>query len=235
MPWQGSASVPFVISAPSPRLRVSLNLETNATVIAPVATLDLAGTVLDFAGAPAAANMTTQTLRPLLIPHVANVTPPRAYVSSGLQSWRLVVMTHPANGHALKLVCCKGPCPGQPSNSTDRRGAADADWAPRVRRNQIGGGSAPPRSSTDTGGEAPSFTTLLYDTTVDPFDMEDVSSSCECRRGRRRPPSHHFYTVFALVFFFADPHAVTVMKQLLPNGWCGSVSAGGKRGIPFAS
>lgn len=181
MPWQGSASVPLVISAPSPKLRASLGLASNATVAAPVATLDIAGTALDFAGASAASNMTTQTLRPLLVIHSGNVTPTRAYVSSGLQSWRLVVMSHPANGHALKLVCCKGPCPGQPKNSTLGSGTVDADWTPILRRVQGGrrAHSVNARSDASVTAADAAFTLLLYDTTVDPFDMEDVSSSCE--------------------------------------------------------
>ena len=181
MPWQGSASVPLVISAPSPKLRASLGLAANATIAVPVATLDVAGTVLDFAGASAAANMTSHTLRPLLVNHGGNVTPTRAYVSSGLQSWRLVVMTHPANGHALKLVCCKGPCPGQPKNSTQGSGKVDADWAPILRRVQGGRRAHSVSALSDVTGTVAdaAFSLLLYDTTVDPFDMEDVSSTCE--------------------------------------------------------
>ena len=173
MPWQGSASVPFVIAAPSLQLRESLGLAAGGIVDVPVGTLDIAGTALDIAGVPAAANMTTVSLRPLLVNHGSNSTPPRPFVSSGLAQWRLVVMTHPANGHALKLVCCKGPCPGQPTNSSSGgRGLVDSDWAPRFLPVD---GVVHGQNQTS----APQWTHLLIDTTIDPFDMVDVSATCE--------------------------------------------------------
>ena len=204
-PWQGSASVPFVIAAPSPALRSALNLASNATVDAPVATIDIGGTALDFANASAVANMTTQSLRPLLITQGGNATPPRAFVSSGLAQWRLVVMTHPANGHALKLVCCSGPCPGQPTaNSSYSRGFVDSEWA-AIGQLQHWPARAPDSTqgsrdaSAASSGSTTAWTKLLYDTTVDPFDTTDVSSTY--------------------------PHAVQVMTQLLPPGWCGRAGA----------
>lgn len=197
MPWQGSASVPFVIAAPSLQLRESLGLAAGAIVDVPVGTLDIAGTALDMAGVPAAANMTTVSLRPLLVNHGSNSTPPRPFVSSGLAQWRLVVMTHPANGHALKLVCCKGPCPGQPTNSSSGGHGQDQTLAPQ-------------------------WTQLLIDTTLDPFDMVDVSVTCELQTVD--PGLVRLYRFCFTSTVAADPHAVTVMKQLLPPGWCGSAA-----------
>ena len=198
MPWQGSVSVPFVVAAPSAELRASLNLASNVAVAAPVTTMDIGGTVLDFAGAVAVANMTTLSLRPLLLENGGyNSTPPRPFVSSGLGSWRAVVMTHPANGNALKLVCCRGPCNGQPK--VNGSGFVDEDWASRVlpvSSNIMRQVSRQPLDGSDF--EAPQWTKLLYDTTSDPFDMTDVSVTY--------------------------PHAVDIMTQLLPPVWCGSAS-----------
>ena len=108
MPWQGSISVPLFISGPG--------LQTNATVSLPVATMDVAGTVLDLAGVPPASGMTTMSLLGFVNGSAASPTPYRPFVASGLGGWRAVVKTRSEGTY--KLVCCRsatGLCDGQPS------------------------------------------------------------------------------------------------------------------------
>eukprot|EP00948_MAST-09A_sp_MAST-9A-sp1_P003640 g3640.t1 len=128
-PWQGSSSVPLVCKGPGIRQGVSLKL--------PVATMDLAATFIDYGKGKKPSGMTSQSLRTLL--EKGEDKQYRGYISSGLQSfafnetfesattrmgsqqevnskyqkgysWRMVV----ESGSNLKLVCCKGKCPGSP-------------------------------------------------------------------------------------------------------------------------
>ncbi len=189
MPWQGSVSVPLVILGPE--------LPAGATVGDPVSTMDIAGTVLDFAGlAPDTANgMTTVSLRPFLSPS-PNASAYRTHVSSGLSSWRAVVVTR-ESGMRLKLVCCRGRCPGQPGNATHPAeggfvgdSGEDEDRYPSALLGE--GGSGKGRGADPT---APN-TLLLFDIDADPFDMQDISKS--------------------------KPDAVRAMTAMLPTGWCGA-------------
>ena len=116
MPWQGSASVPLVFSAPA------LGIGQGKVVAGvPVATLDIAGTLLDFAGSMPAQGMTTQSLKGVLLGTGAYNRP---FVSSGLGAWRMVLEgnTSATAPHLWKFVCCRGACPGAPSNSTSGTG-----------------------------------------------------------------------------------------------------------------
>ncbi len=129
-PWQGALNVPLVCAGPG--------IRRNVTVEVPVATIDIGATVLDIAGAwqyRDASRMTARSFRGLLEqgdPSVRN----RTFIHSGLQntnfqgetrnpqgpagrdfSFRLVVSEQ--NGPPVstyKFVCCKGACPGAPSN-----------------------------------------------------------------------------------------------------------------------
>ena len=127
MPWQGSASVPLLVSAPA------LGLPAGASVDAPVSTLDIAGTVLDYAGVAPAPSMAAASLRSFL---QAAPPPPqyRPFVASGLGSWRAVVQTRA--GVDYKLVCCRGACPGAPRNASAAAGGGAPDtallYAPRA-------------------------------------------------------------------------------------------------------
>ena len=103
VPWQASISVPLVCFGPG----IAPGIEHSG----PVTTLDLGGTFMDLAGTKANADMTTQSLRPLLM----GGEPTRDYVSSGLDNWRLVVQQ--IEGVSYKLVCCRGPC-AEPKSST---------------------------------------------------------------------------------------------------------------------
>ena len=126
LPWQGSASVPLLVSAPA------LGLPAGAAVDAPVATLDIAGTVLDYAGvAPAPSMAGVASLRSFL--QTAPPPPPyRPFVASGLGSWRAVVQTRA--GVDYKLVCCRGACPGAPHNASAPGAGGDTAllYAPRA-------------------------------------------------------------------------------------------------------
>jgi arylsulfatase A-like enzyme len=150
-PWQGSVSVPLVISAPS------LGVPSGLVVNRPVATLDIAGTVLEYAGVQPDPNlnMTTRSLRPLF----TNASVPEAYrtvISSGLSKWRMVVQLRNATDKApvLKFICCDGKCPGQPPNATTVLHTAALDELNR------------------TGPHA--WVKLMYEPVTDPFDSENV-------------------------------------------------------------
>ena len=78
-PWEGSAHVPLMCKGPG--------IVKGQTVTRPVATMDMAGTFLDFADAKPAAGMTTQSFRSLLEGN-AEATDYRSYVSSGLNNFR---------------------------------------------------------------------------------------------------------------------------------------------------
>lgn len=152
-PWNGAASVPLVILGPG--------LPAGASVTVPVSTMDIAGTVLDFAGLKPAPGMTTQSLRPLL----GRSGTYRSYVSSGLGAWRSVAMLRP-DGTNLKLVCCHGQCPGQPRNdSTVFIAEGDEDEYAGVVRG---------RAAASSSSSAAKDTMLLFDLDADPFDMNNL-------------------------------------------------------------
>lgn len=158
MPWQGSVSVPLVILGPG--------LPEGADVGDPVGTMDIAGTVLDLAGVAPAANMTTVSLLPFL---GGNGTY-RSFVSSGLSNWRAVVMKRP-DGSRLKLVCCKGTCPGEPRNDTSVFVGDDVRNYPAATEGQRVHTAAAIDYATAAS------TVLLFDVDADPFDMDNLASS----------------------------------------------------------
>ena len=123
----------------------------------PVATLDIAGTFLDFAGILHAATagespMTTVSLRGLLAGAPDAVAQYRPFVSSGLGKWRMVVAQSPrwADQATYKLVCSNGSFWGPPST------------LPQALRPGGDGG----------GG----IFRVLYNTSSDPSDMKEMSS-----------------------------------------------------------
>ena len=82
-PWEGSAHVPLMCSGPG--------IAKGQTVTIPVATMDMAGTFMDFADATPEPHMTTQSFRGLLEGKSGAVQDYRPYVSSGLNNFRMVV------------------------------------------------------------------------------------------------------------------------------------------------
>ncbi|KAJ1455338.1 alkaline-phosphatase-like protein [Pelagophyceae sp. CCMP2097] len=143
VPWQGAISVPLVCSG--------LDVRRGATVDAPVATIDVGATLLDYAAVSPAAGMTATSLRGALSSAAPELN--RTYVHSGLQShpfgfvprdqdfdFRVVVAQ--LGGSVFKLVCCAGSCPGAPSNAP--------------------------------GPDADGYTRLLFDTVADPWDLQDL-------------------------------------------------------------
>ena len=134
----------------------------------PVATLDIAGTFLDFAGILHAATagrespMTTMSLRGLLAGAPDAVARYRPFVSSGPGKWRMVVAqsplsaggsggaaTHP-DAATYKLVCSNGSFWGPPST------------LPQALR---------PGGDGDGG-----IFRVLYNISDDPSDMHEMSS-----------------------------------------------------------
>ena len=130
-PWQGALNVPLVCAGPGIRGNVSLEV--------PVATIDIGATVLDIGGAWKYRDpkMTAQSFRGLLEGMDVSARY-RTVVQSGLQksdfgkeekhanavsaqnrdfSFRLAVseMAGPP-ASAYKFICCRGRCPGAPSN-----------------------------------------------------------------------------------------------------------------------
>lgn len=107
-PWEGAAHVPLMCMGPG--------ILANHTVTVPVATMDMAGTFMDFAGTNPAAGMSTRSLRPLLEGKGAQEGNYRDFVSSGLSNFRLVVQQQD-DGTQYKYICCKGACPSAPSTA----------------------------------------------------------------------------------------------------------------------
>lgn len=108
-PWEGSAHVPLICMGPG--------IKSGATVTYPVATMDMAGTFMDFAGVSPAPGMTTKSFRPLLEGKSVNQSNYRPYVSSGLSNFRMVVWEDPDSQRQWKYICCKGQCPNPPSTA----------------------------------------------------------------------------------------------------------------------
>jgi arylsulfatase A-like enzyme len=158
MPWQGSVSVPLIASAPALGVRVATVQGT------PVATMDIAGTLLELAGAVPAQGMTTRSFANVLkgAPGSAYERP---FVSSGLANWRMVVQTQ--GPRMWKYICCQGACPGAPSNATGTGAAAlgfvDEEW--RAAFTQAG---------KEETGEGAAPTRLLYDVMTDAFDERNL-------------------------------------------------------------
>ena len=160
MPWQGSASVPLLFVGPG--------VPAGAALAEPVATLDIAGTVLDYAGVARAAGMTTRSLRGAL----TGGAPPRSHVSSGLGTWRSVLQTPPANASAIfKLVCCRGACPGG-DGSAPYVGGDARDYAGLL---PAGARVYAPVSGAAGGGAATDIV-KLFEVVSDPFDLYDVAA-----------------------------------------------------------
>ena len=82
-PWEGSAHVPLACMGPG--------ITAGAVIDIPVATMDMAGTFIDYAGATIASGMSTRSLRPLLENRSNAVEHYRSFVSSGLSNFRMVV------------------------------------------------------------------------------------------------------------------------------------------------
>jgi hypothetical protein len=160
-PWEGSAHVPLLCYGPG--------IAKGGTVSVPVATLDMGGTFLDYAGADPVVGMSTRSLRPLLeaaggggggggggsvgsadANTSAAVAAYRGFVSSGLANFRLVVQAHPAVGGAAgettqyKYICCQGACPNAPSTAPQPKEKGD-------------------------------FVEMLIDPVADPYDMHDLA------------------------------------------------------------
>jgi hypothetical protein len=163
MPWQGSISVPLFISGPG--------LARNATVAAPVGTMDVAGTVLDLAGVPPAAGMTTVSLLGFVNGSAAPAY--RPFVASGLGEWRAVVQAR--KDGAFKLICCRsasGACGGAPSRGgAPFVGASGEDEDGRYARVAAGASAAPPPRAAAVKDVA-----YLYDVNEDVFDMKDLAA-----------------------------------------------------------
>merc|ERR1711865_917196 len=83
-PWEASASVPLIVFGGSD----SIGIPAGGVRSGPVATLDLAGTFMDYAGAEPAVGMTTTSLRKVFEGKKDGVRP---FLASGLDNWRMAV------------------------------------------------------------------------------------------------------------------------------------------------
>jgi arylsulfatase A-like enzyme len=129
-PWSSASSVPLVCAGPG--------IARGAVVAAPVSTVDLAPTFLDFGGVLGSAppGMSTTSLRPAMAAAVAGPAlplPARDVVRFGLDNFRGVVR-RVNSSCVLKFFCCGGGsangtgaaggrCPGSTSNDTAGFGA----------------------------------------------------------------------------------------------------------------
>eukprot|EP00747_Dinoflagellata_sp_TGD_P180629 gnl/TRDRNA2_/TRDRNA2_33406_c0_seq1.p1 gnl/TRDRNA2_/TRDRNA2_33406_c0~~gnl/TRDRNA2_/TRDRNA2_33406_c0_seq1.p1 ORF type:complete len:569 (-),score=65.92 gnl/TRDRNA2_/TRDRNA2_33406_c0_seq1:27-1733(-) len=108
VPWDGAVRVPLVVAGPG--------VDKGHVVEDPVATVDLAATILEAAGAPLPSGMTSRSLWSLLSGATSSL--PRRAVLSGINvtrngkfwDWRMVVKRFNASC-VLKLVCCPRGCP----------------------------------------------------------------------------------------------------------------------------
>merc|ERR1712039_1167794 len=105
-PWEASAAVPLIVFGGS----ANFGIEAGGVRTAPVGTLDLAGTFMDYAGAELAPGMTTRSLRTVFEGKQNSVRP---FIASGLDNWRMAVQQH--EGMWFKFICCYGKCKGAPS------------------------------------------------------------------------------------------------------------------------
>ena len=136
-PWEGSAHVPLMCSGPGIRV--------GATVTSPVATMDMAGTFMDYAGVKPAPGMTTLSFRPILEGSATAASSAyRSFISSGLSRFRMVVWEDPATSTQWKYICCQGDLPNPPST------------APKPK---VPGG----------------YVEMLIDIVADPYDMHDLA------------------------------------------------------------
>ena len=106
-PWEGSAHVPLMCSGPG--------IQKGQTITIPVATMDMAGTFMDYADAIAEPHMTTRSFRGLLEGKPGAVQEYRQFVSSGLSNFRMVVQQ--IGDKQYKYICCQGSCPNPPSTA----------------------------------------------------------------------------------------------------------------------
>jgi hypothetical protein len=114
---EASSRVPLAIGGPGITAR-------NRVIKTPVSTVDVAGTIMDIAGATPATGMTAQSLMPL----INGAGPVRTVVESGLtmgtkdirMRWKQY-----NNTHTLKLFCCVGGCPAStmiPASTSNQAG-----------------------------------------------------------------------------------------------------------------
>jgi arylsulfatase A-like enzyme len=85
------------------------------TVSTPVATMDMAGTFMDYADATPEPHMTTRSFRGILEGKAGAIEDYRPYVSSGLSNFRMVVQQ--MGEKQYKYICCQGSCPNPPSTA----------------------------------------------------------------------------------------------------------------------
>jgi len=197
LPWQGSISVPLVVTGGAP----GLGLKNNQVISGlPVSTMDITGTILDFAGISPVMNMTTQSFKNILY-GLPTSTYPRQYVSSGLALWRAVMKED--SERLWKLICCQGECPGSPSTVASGRNTFIGDeWKSLLvnRSPVLGNGRVNSRgnngdSSNDQENDHVRNTTiLLYDVMTDSTDMTNLANEF--------------------------PDIVTKLKEFLPKGFC---------------
>jgi len=113
-PWEPAARVPLVVAG--------ADVLEGRVVKLPVATLDLVGTMLDYAGLVPLPGMDSMTLRPLL--NGTSASPQRGFVTTALTSsannasFYNVIEWFPSLKKTLKLICCESPdlCPKRPSS-----------------------------------------------------------------------------------------------------------------------
>jgi len=108
--WEQAVRVPLIFSGPG--------IAQNRLVNAPVATLDVAGTILDIAGTQPIDVMQTQSLLPVIQPS-SNLKPNRSVILSGLDSGYdfmdregdfAMALKQFNETCILKLVCCLSGC-----------------------------------------------------------------------------------------------------------------------------
>lgn len=175
MPWSGSARVPLMCAGPG--------ITAGAQVQAPVTTMDLAATFLDYAGVAKAPGMTSTSLRPLLEGDQSALSaPPRGFVSSGLQSSNFGSAQEEVVSDYERAVAVGVPLPNVAPETDVESGKGGYNWRLVVKAmNETttlkfvcckgkcnGSPSTVPKPKNG-------WTKLLYNTGTDPFDMHSLT------------------------------------------------------------
>ena len=175
-PWQGSLNVPLVCTGPG--------IQRNASLAVPVALIDLGATFLDMAGAKQASGTTARSFRGLLEGDDVE-TRNRTIVLSGLQSTNFKASSLPSSD--LKASSDVSGMLNASHTRLERwfhDALFDADYSWRTAAIERPGGhiykfvcckgKCPSAPSNVGPPDADGYTRLLYDTTADPSDMNDI-------------------------------------------------------------
>ena len=174
-PWQAALNVPLVCAGPG--------IRHNASVVTPMATVDIGATMLDYANATPFVGMTARSFRGLLEgaePRTRN----RTVVLSGLQSYDFgaepcaVIMVEEGDTEVEYEEGEAGADGGTTRSPFNfRLAVAELEGPPLSTYKFVCCQGACPGAPTPVGPPGvDNYTRLLFDTLADPFDMIDLKT-----------------------------------------------------------